>query len=47
MIFEADEVFVLYNVVCVIFGKCTENIFMMVVERKKQNSTNEIPQKRR
>lgn len=38
MIFEADEVFVLYNVVCFIFGKCTENIFTIVVESKKQNS---------
>lgn len=36
MIFEADEVFVLYNVVCFIFGKCTENIFTIVFESRKQ-----------
>lgn len=30
----ADEVFVLYNVVCLIFGKCTENILTMVFGKR-------------
>lgn len=36
--FGADEVFVLYNVVCFIFGKCTENIFTMVFDKKGQHA---------